>query len=77
VTGVTECTKFRVELAVYVVGAIEPAERVVVSWHLSGCQDCRRELADLTALVALLSRVSADDASRVLDPWWQAPGDVS
>jgi hypothetical protein len=53
-------------LAVYVVGAIEPAERALVNMHLAGCPDCRQELAGLAGLPALLGRVPADAVNRLI-----------
>jgi anti-sigma factor RsiW len=58
-----ECEEARISLGVYVVGAIEPAERAAVDAHLSGCAECRAELADLDGLPALLAMVSVEDAA--------------
>ena len=44
-------------LGVYVLGAIDPADRALVEAHLTTCRDCRDELAGLAGLPALLSRV--------------------
>ena len=57
------CGEVRLELAVYVLGAIEPADRSVVDGHLADCADCRGELAGLAGLPALLRRVSLREAS--------------
>ena len=57
------CGELREALAVYVLGAIEPADRSVVDRHLPGCADCRDELAGLAALPALLRRVSVAEAT--------------
>lgn len=59
------CRSLRELLGVYVVGAIEPAERSMVDSHLETCHDCREELAGLAALPALLHRVSVPDAERI------------
>jgi hypothetical protein len=59
------CRSLRELLGVYVVGAIEPAERSMVDSHLETCLDCREELAGLAALPALLHRVSVPDAERI------------
>lgn len=56
-----DCGETRISLGVYVLGAIDPAERAQVDAHLSTCQDCRDELAGLAGLPALLSRVSLDE----------------
>ncbi len=56
------CAETRLSLGVYVLGAIDPAERALVDAHLAGCRDCRDELAGLAGLPALLARVSAEEA---------------
>jgi len=65
-TGLTDCGDIRIALGVYIVGAIDPAERAVVDAHLSHCPDCREELAGLAGLPALLGRVPREDAERLL-----------
>jgi len=60
-----ECRNVRQLLGVYVVGAIDPAERATVDDHLAGCQACRDELASLAGLPALLSRVPLEDFERI------------
>jgi hypothetical protein len=63
------CRDIRQLLGVYVVGAIDPAERSVVDDHLAGCQSCRDELAGLAGLPAMLGRVPAEDVERLsLEP---------
>jgi hypothetical protein len=52
-------------LGVYVLGAIDPAERARVDAHLGGCPDCREELAGLAGLPALLGHVPVAEAARV------------
>jgi anti-sigma factor RsiW len=64
-TGLSECNDIRHALGVYVVGAIDPAERSIVDAHLSHCLDCREELAGLAGLPALLGRVPFEDAERL------------
>jgi hypothetical protein len=59
------CRDIRVALGVYVVGAIDPAERKIVDVHLSHCPACREELAGLAGLPALLGRVPLVDAERL------------
>lgn len=56
-TSSTECFRLRTSLGVYVLGAIEPAERAELDEHLRGCKRCRDELASLAGLPAMLSRV--------------------
>jgi hypothetical protein len=60
------CRDIRQSLGVYVVGAIDPAERTLVDGHLGTCPDCREELAGLAGLPALLGRVPASDAERLI-----------
>ena len=64
-TPTWDCTDARVSLGVYVLGAIEPAERALVDAHLATCRDCRDELAGLAGLPALLARVNPDEISRI------------
>jgi hypothetical protein len=59
------CREIRQLLGVYVVGAIDPAERMTVDEHLMGCPQCRDELAGLAGLPAMLSRVPAADVERL------------
>ncbi len=56
------CGEIRQALGVYVVGAIDPAERSVVDRHLATCSACRDELAGLAGLPALLGRVTLQEA---------------
>src|SRR6202035_2595342 len=65
VTPTMECPEARVSLGVYVLGAIDPAERALVEAHLATCRDCRDELAGLAALPALLAPVNPDEVSRI------------
>lgn len=62
-----ECPEARISLGVYVLGAIDPAERSQVDAHLTTCRDCRDELAGLAGLPALLSRVSMEEAIALAD----------
>jgi len=48
-----------VRLGVYALGAADEAERMLVEAHLSDCQACRAELAQLEPLPGLLARVPA------------------
>ncbi len=59
------CAEARPSLGVYVLGAIDPAERSLVDAHLVTCRDCRDELAGLAGLPALLARVNPDEVSRI------------
>ena len=60
------CRDIRQALGIYIVGAIDPAERAVVDIHLGTCPDCREELAGLAGLPALLGRVPASEAERLI-----------
>ena len=62
-----ECPEARISLGVYVLGAIDPAERTLVDAHLATCHDCRDELAGLAGLPALLGRVSKEEAIALAD----------
>jgi hypothetical protein len=64
-TGPADCGEIRHALGVYIVGAIDPAERAIVDAHISHCPDCREELAGLAGLPALLGRVPAADVERM------------
>ncbi len=63
--GGPACRDMRLLLGVYVVGAIDPAERALVDEHLSECPACRDELAGLAGLPALLSHVPEADVARL------------
>jgi hypothetical protein len=57
-----DCSGARLSLGVYVLGAIDPAERTLVDGHLATCRDCRDELAGLAGIPALLARVGTEEA---------------
>jgi predicted anti-sigma-YlaC factor YlaD len=57
-----DCQEARISLGVYVLGAIDPADRALVDAHLATCRDCRDELAGLASLPALLARVAREEA---------------
>jgi predicted anti-sigma-YlaC factor YlaD len=69
-TGDGLCAQARQELGVYLLGAIEPAQRALVDRHLAACAQCRAELAGLAGLPSLLRRVPAEEA-------WQLPPDTT
>src|SRR5579859_3982318 len=56
------CAEARIALGVYVLGAIDPADRVLVDAHLATCDACQAELAELDGLPALLALVPAEEA---------------
>ena len=62
-----DCSAARISLGVYVLGAIDPAERAQVDAHVTTCRDCRDELAGLAGLPALLARVSKEEAIALAD----------
>ena len=64
-TPTWDCTEARPSLGVYVLGAIDPAERALVDAHLVTCRECQDELAGLAGLPALLARVNPDEISRI------------
>jgi anti-sigma factor RsiW len=66
-TGSADCRDIRHALGVYVLGAIDPAERTVVDVHLSTCPECREELAGLAGLPALLRRVPVEEAQQLAE----------
>jgi len=69
------CRGVRELLGVYVVGAIEPAERALVDAHLTVCHDCREELAGLAPLPALMRRITPDEAARIAYPAGEGAAD--
>jgi predicted anti-sigma-YlaC factor YlaD len=64
-SGAASCREIRHALGVYVLGAIEPADRAQVDEHLATCTECREELASLAGLPALLRRVPTAEAERL------------
>jgi Putative zinc-finger len=77
-TAMMDCSEVRLSLGVYVLGAIDPAERALVDSHLAHCRDCRDELAGLAGLPALLARVSTEEAVALAAsdprPAWEEEG---
>jgi hypothetical protein len=63
VTDAGRCGEIRTALGVYVMGAIDPADRDMVDSHLAWCVGCREELAGLAALPGRLGRVPAADVT--------------
>jgi hypothetical protein len=66
-TGMASCREIRQALGVYVLGAIEPAERAQVDEHLATCPSCREELASLAGLPAMLRKVPIVEAERLAE----------
>lgn len=54
------------ELALYAIGAVDPAEVMAIDAHLAACARCREELVRLREAAALLAPVSRRD----LDMCW-------
>ena len=54
----------RLDVGVYVLGALDPPERDAFEAHLDGCPTCRAELTAVAGLPGLLSRAAAP----VVDP---------
>lgn len=61
-----DCAEAKVSLGVYVLGAIDPAERALVDAHVATCRDCRDELAGLAGIPALLARVGPEEIERIV-----------
>lgn len=59
------CEEARLALGVYLLGALDPAERADVDSHLARCARCRADLADLAMLPSVLDSVSLDDIEAV------------
>ena len=55
------CATATASLGVYVVGALDHAERADVESHLATCPACRDELADLAPLPGLMSRLHVEE----------------
>lgn len=66
--GMAGCREIRQALGVYVLGAIDPAERAQVDEHLAACPECREELASLAGLPAMLRKVPVAEAERLAAP---------
>jgi hypothetical protein len=64
-TGMAGCREIKQALGVYVLGAIDPAERAQVDEHLATCAECREELASLAGLPAMLRKVPVVEAERL------------
>ena len=62
-----DCAHVRIALGVYVLGAIDPAERALVDSHLATCEACQAELADLADLPALLAMIPTEEALTLAD----------
>ena len=65
--GTMDCPEARISLGVYVLGAIDPAERALVDAHLAACRECRDELAGLIAPRPLQAQVGRGDTLFAID----------
>ncbi len=59
---------YTIDVGVYVLGSLEPAERATLEAHLPECDVCRAELVSFAGLPGLLSRVSPQEAAAGLPP---------
>lgn len=68
-TDSTTCP-FDLSDGAYVLGALNPAERLEYERHLSGCDGCSEAVRRIAGLPGLLGRVSMDDieAARPIEP---------
>lgn len=55
-------------LGVYLLGALDPAERSAFESHLSYCEICRGELVRLAPLPGLLNQITPDDFADSMPP---------
>ena len=53
-------------LGFYVLGRLGPADRERTSRHISECQECARESADLRGVTVLLDLLSAADVAEII-----------
>ena len=60
------CQETTLSLGVYLLGALEPAERAAVDAHLARCADCQAQLADLAGLPSMLERLELSDLESTL-----------
>lgn len=58
----------RRSLGVFVLGALDAGEREAFARHLDGCDECRRELAEMVPLPALLARIPTGDVEQLAAP---------
>ena len=52
------------DVAAYVLGVLEPAQHVIFSRHLAGCESCRRDAADFGMFAPVLREVVDQPAGR-------------
>jgi hypothetical protein len=71
-----DCAQARISLGVYVLGALEPAERAAVDAHLATCDGCQAELADIEDLPTLLAPLSEEAVAALADGWSEESADT-
>jgi anti-sigma factor RsiW len=52
------------DVAAYVLGVLEPAQHVIFSRHLAGCETCQRDAADFGMFAPVLREVVRQPAER-------------
>jgi hypothetical protein len=57
-----------VDVAAYLLDALEPAEAQQVREHVTGCEECRPEYEQLQGLPILLHRLTPSDVDEIVDP---------
>jgi len=60
------CAQIRISLGAYVLGALDPAERMLVEAHLADCPGCEAEADSLAGLPLLLGTIPAAEAELLL-----------
>jgi hypothetical protein len=64
-------------LGVYLLGALDPAERFAFESHLSSCDSCRGELVRLAPLPGMLNQITQQDFADGLPPTGAEGGTVT
>ena len=65
------CEDLKPLIAGYLDGELSPEQRERLEAHLSGCEDCKRELAEFTALKEKLAMIKFKEPSDAeLDRYW-------
>jgi anti-sigma factor RsiW len=52
------------DVAAYVLGVLDPAQHVIFSRHLAGCESCRRDAADFGVFAPVLREAVSQPAGR-------------
>ncbi|WP_330269994.1 zf-HC2 domain-containing protein [Lentzea sp. NBC_00516] len=56
------------DVAGYALGVLDPAEHVMFSRHLAGCEDCRRDVADFGTFAPMLRPVLRENPPGARQP---------